>query len=195
MTVNHPGRPRDHRLDTAILEAAKAVFLERGYQGASLSEIARRAGLGTPAIYRRWPTKAALAIDVFETFATPEPLPDTGSIRADLVAFMKQRLRLFRSLAMDRLMLPVAAEAKSDEALAASVRSRFLGYRERLHARIERAKRAGELRTGVNARWLVDTLMGSIIMAVVFSTEAPSDRDADAIVDQVLLGAKPRPRR
>lgn len=195
MTDAHRGRPRDQRLDDAILEAATAVFLERGYQAASLSEIARRAGLGTPAIYRRWPSKAALAIDVFERLATPDPLPDTGSIRADLVAFLKQRLRLYRSLAMNRLMLPVAAEAKSDEALAASVRSRFAGYREHLHARIERAKRAGQLRPGVNPVWLIDTLMGNVMMPVVFSTEVPSDRDAEAIVDQVLQGAKPRSRR
>lgn len=195
MTHAHPGRPRDHRLDDAILEAATAVFVERGYHAASLSEIARRAGLGTPAIYRRWPTKAALAIDVFARSASPDPIPDTGSIRADLVVFMKQRLRLYRSQVMHRIMLPLTAESKSDEALAATIRSRFLDYREPMHARVEQAKRARQLRPGVNAQWLVDALVGNIMLSVLFSTELASDREAEAIVDQVLQGAKPRPRR
>lgn len=195
MTQAHPGRPRDHRLDDAILEAATAVFVERGYNAASLSEIARRAGLGTPAIYRRWPTKVALAFDVVERSATPDPIPDTGSIRADLIAFVKQRLRMYRSLVMHRVMLPVTAEAKSDEALAASVRSRFLGYREPLHARLARSVRSGELRQGVDIPRLVDNLMGPILMALLFSTEIPPERDAGAMVDQVLQGAKRRPRR
>src|ERR1700720_3182480 len=61
-----PGRPRDPRLNHALLEAGLAVFLESGYGAASLSEIARRAGVGTPAIYRRWPTKTDLAIAIIE---------------------------------------------------------------------------------------------------------------------------------
>lgn len=195
MTQAHPGRPRDHRLDDAILEAATAVFLERGYQAASLSEIARRAGLGTPAIYRRWPTKAALGIDVVERSATPDPIPDTGSVRADLVAFVRQRLRFYRSLVMHRVMLPLTAEAKADAALAAIIRTRFLGYREPMHARLARSVRSGELRQGIDITRLVDNLMGPILMALLFSSEVPSERDAGAMVDQVLQGAKPRPRR
>src|SRR5450759_2490151 len=95
--MNHrarlPGRPRDPRLDDALLEAGLAVFLESGYSAASLTKIARRAGVGTPAIYRRWPTKADLAMAIVEHVAEPEPMPDNGSIRDELVAFMALRLR------------------------------------------------------------------------------------------------------
>src|SRR5215831_12379859 len=123
MTDTHPGRPRDQRLDDSLLEAARTVFLERGYHAASLSEIARRAGVGTPAIYRRWPTKTALAIDVFVRDSTPDPIPDTGSIRADLIAFVRLRLAQYRSEIIHRVMLPVIVESTADPALAAEIRS------------------------------------------------------------------------
>jgi AcrR family transcriptional regulator len=61
----HPGRPRSAELNEAILQSALEVMLERGYHGTTLSEIARRARVGTPAIYRRWPTKAAMALELF----------------------------------------------------------------------------------------------------------------------------------
>src|SRR2546427_10093918 len=88
-----PGRPRDQHLDDALLQAGLAVMLERGYHGATLTEIARRAGVGTPAIYRRWPTKAAMAIDITVRGREPEANPDSGSIRDDLVAFIALRPR------------------------------------------------------------------------------------------------------
>ena len=194
MSENHRGRPRDHALDDRLLEAATAVFLERGYHAASLTEIARRAGVGTPAIYRRWPAKSALAIDVVARSAAPAPIPDTGSVRADLVTFVKQRLGFFRSRIMHRVMLPVIVESTADEQLAAQIRSTFLGYREALHNRLVKATRSGQLRPGVDPARLVDNLMGTILMPLLFSIDVPADTDAGAIVDQVLLGARPRRR-
>src|ERR1700681_1371283 len=105
-----PGRPRDRRLDEALLEAGLAVFLEAGYSAASLAEIARRAGVGTPAIYRRWPTKADMAIDVVEHLAEAEAIPDTGSIRDDLVAFMTLLLRTYRTHLFRKLFIPLVME-------------------------------------------------------------------------------------
>src|SRR5260370_17540523 len=101
-----PGRPRDSRLDKALLEAGLAVFLESGYSGASLAEIARRAGVGTPAIYRRWPAKADMAIDIVEHVSEPEATPGTGCIRRDLAAFMKLRLRTWTTPLFLTVLLP-----------------------------------------------------------------------------------------
>src|ERR1700687_467004 len=109
-----PGRPRNRRLDEALLEAGLAVFLEAGYGAASLAEIARRAGVGTPAIYRRWPTKADMAIDVVEHVAEAEAIPDTGSIRDDLVAFMTLRLRTYRTPLFRKLFIPLVMEGNRE---------------------------------------------------------------------------------
>jgi AcrR family transcriptional regulator len=57
------GRPRDPALDTAILTAALELFLERGIEGMSIEQVAKRAGVGKPTVYRRWPAKERLVAD------------------------------------------------------------------------------------------------------------------------------------
>ena len=57
------GRPRRElagEVDERILEAARKVFLERGFEGASVEEIAEAARSGKPTIYARYPNKRAL---------------------------------------------------------------------------------------------------------------------------------------
>ncbi len=187
-TTRRAGRPRDPRLDGAILEAGLAVFLEHGYSAASLTEIARRAGLGTPAIYRRWPTKADLAMAVIEDLAEPEPIPSTGPIRDDLVAFMALRLRTWTKPLFRKLVFPTLMQGTSEGSVSAEVAARFQRYRKPLEARIRRSIEAGELRADTNPGWLVDFLMGTITMPILFFQEAPAPDEAGAIVDQVLTG-------
>jgi AcrR family transcriptional regulator len=182
------GRPRDPRLDGALLEAGLAVFLESGYHAASLAEIARRAGVGTPAIYRRWPTKADMAMDIVEHVAEPEPIPDTGSIRDDLVAFMVQRLRTWTTPLFRKLMIPIFMQGNDEGSMATDIGVRFLGYRKALEARIARSIEAGELRSGTSPSRLVDVLMGTISMPLLFFQELPTADEAQEIVDQVLSG-------
>jgi AcrR family transcriptional regulator len=55
-----PGRPRDARIDEAVLAATRDLLLERGWAGLSLTAIADRAGTTRPALYRRWPSLAHL---------------------------------------------------------------------------------------------------------------------------------------
>ena len=54
------GRPRDPRIDDAVLRATVELLGKSGYADLSVDAIARRAGTSKPAIYRRWPSKAHL---------------------------------------------------------------------------------------------------------------------------------------
>jgi AcrR family transcriptional regulator len=183
-----PGRPRDPRLDDALLQAGLELIIERGYHAATLTEIARRAGVGTPAIYRRWPTKAHLAIEIVVRENKPEPIPDTGSIRDDLVEFMRLRLRTWATPMFRQLLLPLVLEGFAEGSLAETVRERFVGYRQPLNARIRRAIAAGELRPGTDPGRLVDVLMGTVTMPLLFFQNMPAVNQAESIVDQVLSG-------
>ena len=182
--VAHKGRPRDPEVDGALLDSAEEVFLERGYHATSLAEIARRAGVGTPAIYRRWRTKADVAIDIIRRAAEPAPIPDTGSIRRDLVTFLRQRIKLFGGDLFHYVLMPLATEP----ALAETVRDSFIDYRQPLERRIAGAVESGELRPDVNPSRVIDVLMGSILTPLLFSAPLPGRADAESIVDQVLEG-------
>ncbi len=61
------GRPRDAAADRAILQAALALFIDKGVEGVSIEQIAKRAGVGKPTIYRRWSGKEDLLAAAIET--------------------------------------------------------------------------------------------------------------------------------
>ncbi|WP_410630996.1 TetR/AcrR family transcriptional regulator [Amycolatopsis sp. cmx-4-83] len=78
-----------------IVESATEVFAERGYDGASIDEIARRSGISAPVLYDHFPSKLALFQEVLATeyallraawqvtFASPEPLRERFAASLD----------------------------------------------------------------------------------------------------------------
>lgn len=87
------GRKRDHTRDPEILDAALEVLAETGYDGMTVDMVAARAKAGKATVYRRWPSKADLVVDAVACMkeAELEHLPDTGTLRGDLVALIKPR--------------------------------------------------------------------------------------------------------
>ena len=89
------GRKRDHSRDPEILDAALEVLAEVGYEGMTVDMVATRAKAGKATLYRRWPSKAELVIDAVACMkrgeTDPDALPDTGTLRGDLVAMIKPR--------------------------------------------------------------------------------------------------------
>ena len=72
----------------AVHAAALAEISENGLRGASMDRIAKRAGTGKAALYRRWPNVRALGLDVFLVTiaeAVPQAFPNTGSLREDRI--------------------------------------------------------------------------------------------------------------
>ncbi|NDZ96728.1 TetR family transcriptional regulator [Streptomyces sp. SID6673] len=83
------GRPRDPEKDVAVLDAARALLREGGYQAANIAAIARRAGVGTPTVYRRWARRETLIEDaVFGARDISLPTP-TDDLHADLRAWVR----------------------------------------------------------------------------------------------------------
>ncbi|QWT24201.1 TetR/AcrR family transcriptional regulator [Subtercola sp. PAMC28395] len=92
-TVPKLGRKRDHSRDPEILDAALDVLAETGYDGMTIDMVAARAKAGKATLYRRWPSKAHLVLDAVACMKKgdydPDGLPDTGTLRGDLVAMIK----------------------------------------------------------------------------------------------------------
>ncbi|WP_104130585.1 TetR/AcrR family transcriptional regulator [Cryobacterium sp. N21] len=87
------GRKRDHTRDPDILDAALEVLAETGYDGMTMEMVAARARAGKATLYRRWPSKGELVIDAVACMKRGDfdrdHLPDTGTLRGDLVAMIK----------------------------------------------------------------------------------------------------------
>jgi AcrR family transcriptional regulator len=183
------GRPRDLRIDDAVRKAALEAFIERGYQHTSLSEIARRAGVRTPAIYRRWRSKAELALDIFARQVGPDALADSGSIRDDLVELFRQRLRVAATPLFNRVLVPVVMEAATDGEARTMLRQTLMEFRQQhIEARIRKAILARQLRGDTDPTLLMNHLMGPVDIPLLFAQDLPDESEAPAIVDRLLEG-------
>jgi AcrR family transcriptional regulator len=128
--VVRSGRPpRDlaGEVEERILDAAAKVFLERGFQGASVDEIADVARAGKPTIYARFPGKEALFTAVMtrkvhEVTSSFESVAPTGAtIEERLASIGIAILRKVLAAEMVGLIRAAIAEARRFPDVAASV--------------------------------------------------------------------------
>src|SRR5436305_14938734 len=112
----HRGRPRDPGVDEAILAAAVDLLAEVGYARLTMEQVAARAGVGKASLYLRWPNKVALVAEAIQHRSAVVPeVPDTGSLREDMLVFLRALLR--RKAAGARALAAVAGEIASNPEL------------------------------------------------------------------------------
>jgi len=151
------GARRNPESADAILEAAEAVLSEDGYSGFSIEAVARRARAGKPTIYRWWPSKAALLIEVYKRQKRVET-PDTGNIEEDLAGFLRNLFAHWRDSPSGKIFRSLVAEAQSDEAAAVALADYTRGRRSHTVHMIERAKARGEVAADIDAGIVADLI-------------------------------------
>lgn len=139
----------------AILEAAEAVLVEAGYAGFSIEAVARRARAGKPTIYRWWPSKAALLLDVYQRQKRVE-VPDTGKLEEDLVGFLENLFTHWRETSSGSVFRSLIAEAQTDETAATALAGYAGGRRAHTGQIIERAKARGEIANDIDPAVVAD---------------------------------------
>lgn len=135
-------------LEAAILEAGWEQLLESGYTGFTFEAIAERAKTGKAAVYRRWPDKEALLLAVLSHsyLGTPRELPDTGSLREDVIAQLRSANQRLGDSAAAVLSTILGAYFDDTKTAPAELRAQLLGDRTLTMPRIiERAIERGEL--------------------------------------------------
>jgi len=92
MKADKIGRRRGVQLEDAILDAAWAELLERGYPALTLEGVAKRAGTSRPVLYRRWPNRTALATAALGRHIAQNPIvvPDLGSVRDEICLLLRR---------------------------------------------------------------------------------------------------------
>ena len=108
-----------------MLAATRALLAEAGYQGTTIAAIARRAGVGVPTVYRRWPRREALIEDAAFGHTRPAPLPAaTGDLRADLGIWVEIFLVMLADPVTRAAFPGLLIAWQQDEALYRQFRSR-----------------------------------------------------------------------
>src|SRR6187399_1252637 len=97
MIMDHRTQPRRRgpALQEAILDAARAELAEVGYANLTMERVAARAKASKASVYSRWPSRIELVMDVFyDLMPDPAAPPDTGTLRGDLLATLRQTAEL-----------------------------------------------------------------------------------------------------
>lgn len=183
-----PGRPRSEETHQAILEAAMQILAERGWSGFTMQGVADRAGVGKAAIYRRWKSREAVLTAGVESMVSEIGLPDSGSIRGDLLELMQRAVALYRGASGRRMPGLVAAMAQHQE-VATAVREAFLAPRRAaLREVLERGVERGELRPDIDRELALDFLGGPLFYRLLITGGPLDEALAEGTVDVMLRG-------
>jgi AcrR family transcriptional regulator len=172
---------------TAVLAATIDVLLDRGIDGLTIAEIAERAGVHETTVYRRWGTKANLALEaVLSTSILEIPAPNTNSLRGDLLALLRG-VATFARTPLGEILLRIALRQDLPE--YDDARATFWAERYKVaYAALERAEARGELRPGVDYRLTYQMLIGPLHEQLLVAKEPLYDGFLESVVDQLLTG-------
>lgn len=174
------GRPRDTRIDDAVVRATVELLDEIGYTRLTIPLVAARAGATPPAVYRRFPTKIELVYEaVFPALATLE-LPLADDLEAGVRALIRASIDLFSRRAVRSAISGLMAEMPSEPGLSARLLGRLQDNTyARLQQFLDTATAEGLAAGTVDARLFLDMISGTVTMALA------NERDLDdAWVDQ-----------
>ncbi|WP_372595380.1 TetR/AcrR family transcriptional regulator [Actinotalea sp.] len=181
------GRPRDPEMDRMILDATIALLAEVGYVGLTVAEVARRAGVSKPAVYRRWAQKSQLVVEAMVTQMRPDVATGDRGVAEDLRALIGELIDLLSRTPLGRVLPGLVAEMAADPALAASYRELIIGPNQRRwRAAVDRGIARGELSADTDVDAVVNALAGPVYFGVLITGEPISADYPRTAVDLVL---------
>jgi AcrR family transcriptional regulator len=184
-----PGRRRDPACDLAILDAALEAFVEHGYRGMSIEGVAARAGVAKATVYRRYSSKAKLVVDAFRhRLQFVDKLPDTGDLRADLLAMLEPLVEHLRG--RDGPILVTFMTERLREPELAEEYDRSVIGRKRVHMRklVRDAVERGDLPADTDVDLLAE-MAPALIWHQALNLQPVEANLAARIIDQLI----PRP--
>jgi len=156
------GRPRDPAIDGAITTAALDVLAEEGWDGLTLGEVAKRAGVSRPTVYRRHGSRAELAASAIEAAlgSANQVAPDTGDVAEDLYVLLRNTARLLSRTRFGVAVAELIAPCRRDPELRAAADDALEARRTLLRGLLERARE--EERLAMDVELAADLLLGAI---------------------------------
>lgn len=169
------GRPRDPRIDAAILQATADLLVEIGYANVTMAAVAERAHTTKTALYRRWSSKAELVHEaVFPAVATALTTP-AGDFAADVRAMIGAARDVFTSPVVRAALPGLVADVASDPELNARVMARFAEMFVVVRNRVIDGMARGEVHPDVDPDRLVEIIGGATMLRMLLWPELELD--------------------
>ncbi|WP_417684730.1 TetR/AcrR family transcriptional regulator [Roseibium sp.] len=183
------GAQRNPSSARAILDAAAEILREDGYRGFSIEKVAKRARAGKPTVYRWWPSKAALLLEVYLSQKAVD-YPDTGNLEQDIVQFIQDVFRVWRETRTGEIFRSMIAEAQSDPDASKVLAGYAEDRRKTFGALIKRAQERGEADPDLSpetvADWVASWLWSHLLTNRLDDTEEQTRHAVRVLIRGIL---------
>jgi AcrR family transcriptional regulator len=183
------GRPRSDEVHRKILDAARELLSEDGFNDLRLEHVAARAGVGKATIYRRWGSKEALAQALLAELAAPHiAVAQSDDTRAELLAAVVNPMRAVTDTPFGPVIRALLSQIAVNRTLGDPFRATVVQARRDEIARvIARGIARGDLRPDADPELATELLVGPVYFRLMFGGELTLGF-ANRIVDNVLRG-------
>ncbi|WP_040699925.1 TetR/AcrR family transcriptional regulator [Nocardia vinacea] len=179
---------RSARVRQAVLDATLQLAAEDGPDAVSIPEVARIAGVHETSIYRRWGTREHVILDALLSYSSQQlPIPDTGTVREDLIDFARS-IATYQASPLGIALARAMAVAEDDSVLASN-RIQFWQSRFDLaRVMIDRGVARGELPETVDAAMALEALIAPVHFRALLTRQPVDEPFLARVVDQLLHG-------
>lgn len=171
-----------------IVEAVLDELAEMGFGRLSMDGVARRARSGKAALYRRWPSKQEMVLDVVTGLSVPmAAMTPSGDLAADVATLVAGVDDWFTDARMSRILPDLIAEALRNPDLATALTDR-LGAARRGYGQavIDAAIARGEVSSDVDSEYVLDLVAAPTFWRLCGRRESTGPAFLDRVVDSVL---------
>jgi AcrR family transcriptional regulator len=152
-------RTRSEKAHQDVVQAALDVLLRSGVAGFTIDEVVARSGVAKTTIYRWWPSRQALLLDVIHTQLIPAATPNTGDTRADLITYLSSFVTHALDTPAARLLPELCSAAQRDPDLADLRDTLVSEKRQPVVTILELARARGELASDADIELLTSLMI------------------------------------
>ncbi|MGV1089594.1 MAG: TetR-like C-terminal domain-containing protein [Mycobacterium sp.] len=176
-----------------ILNAAVAELATKHLDGFTLERVAARAGVDQVAVKQMWPNAAALFAAAYKEFGERHiPMPDTGTLRGDLLDYAKSYAANVNT-PTGRRLLDALIVSPTDWDVSGSREAYVSARNGRAITIIRRGIERGECAPGTDAVRAADLFRAALSVPVLFYDRPITDTDCEVVVGTVLDGIAANP--
>jgi AcrR family transcriptional regulator len=188
------GASQDKRVErskTAVLAETYRQLTASGLSGVSVDAVARNSGVAKTTIYRHWPSRSALLIEACSQVGSAQAVPDTGSMRGDLLTLAGTVAEQLWAAGWPSVIPSIIDAAERDSDIAGMFCALHQANMAPFYAVVQRAMDRGEIRPDSVAGDLVAAVVGPLFYRRWFSKESIDKNFVEAVVDAVVDAARP----
>jgi AcrR family transcriptional regulator len=174
---------------TAIIDAVYALLQKKSVRDLTMEEVARRARVGKPTLYKWWPTKATLVLAMLCERMAPNLEKPTVLTAEESLRFRVRRLIGAFNGPFGKIVAGLIAEGQSEPAVRQAFFDRWVSPRRSATVvDLKRGKDAGELRRDTDTDLLNDAIFGAIYYRFLLHSAPLTRRFGEELVEQVIRG-------